>query len=172
MYKLSWHSCSRMGCCPSAPTERGCWSWGLSSPEATNSVLKQQKRLQCSLQSLVLSCPDHALSRTNKLSMIPSSTLTTQHCNKNPIFVFPEQELWGLSPNFHIHVSVSDLYIHRNGPHIFRLQNRQTDHGNSVYTSLKDTWMWKLGLSLRNSFSGEILFRIFGILFLAHHWSV
>jgi hypothetical protein len=25
--------------------------------------------------------------------------------------VFPEKELRGLSPNFHIHVSVSDLYI-------------------------------------------------------------
>jgi hypothetical protein len=24
---------------------------------------------------------------------------------------FPEKEYWGLSPNFHIHVSVSDLYI-------------------------------------------------------------
>jgi hypothetical protein len=25
--------------------------------------------------------------------------------------IFPEKELWGLSPNFHIHVSESDLYI-------------------------------------------------------------
>ena len=25
--------------------------------------------------------------------------------------VFPEKEYWGLSPNFHIHASVSDLYI-------------------------------------------------------------
>ncbi len=28
-------------------------------------------------------------------------------------------ELRGLSPNFHSHVYVSDLYIHRIGPHIF-----------------------------------------------------
>jgi hypothetical protein len=41
------------------------------------------------------------------------------HCNENPIYVFPEKELRGLSPNFHIHVSVSDLYIPRIGPHIF-----------------------------------------------------
>jgi hypothetical protein len=27
--------------------------------------------------------------------------------------IFPEKELCGLSPNFHIHVSVSDLYIPR-----------------------------------------------------------
>ncbi len=41
------------------------------------------------------------------------------HCNGNPIYVLPEKELCGLSPNFHIHVSVNDLYIPRIGPHIF-----------------------------------------------------
>ncbi len=41
-----------------------------------------------------------------------------------------------LVTNFHIHVSVSDLYIPTIGP-------RQTDRGN--YISLTDTWMWKLG---------------------------
>ncbi len=30
------------------------------------------------------------------------------HCNENPIYVFPEKEMRGLSPNFHIHVPVSD----------------------------------------------------------------
>ncbi len=34
----------------------------------------------------------------------------------------------GLSPNFHFHVSVSDLYIPSIGPHIFLQQNRQTEH--------------------------------------------
>jgi hypothetical protein len=42
----------------------------------------------------------------------------------------PEKELHGLCPNVHIHVSVSDLYIPRISPHIFLLQNRQTDSGN------------------------------------------
>ncbi len=41
------------------------------------------------------------------------------HCNENPIYVFFFWELHGLSPNFHIHVSVSDLCIPRIGPHIF-----------------------------------------------------
>ncbi len=36
----------------------------------------------------------------------------------------------GLSPNFHIPVSVSDLYIPRIDPHIFLQQNRQTNRGN------------------------------------------
>ncbi len=40
------------------------------------------------------------------------------HCNENPIYVFLFWELRGLSPNFHIHVSVSALYIPRIGPHI------------------------------------------------------
>jgi hypothetical protein len=62
------------------------------------------------------------------------------HCNENPIYVLPEKELRGLSTNFHIHVPVSDLYILRIGPHIFLLQDRQTDRGNTYnYKSLTVT---------------------------------
>jgi hypothetical protein len=35
------------------------------------------------------------------------------HCNENPIYVFLFWELRGLSPNFHIQVSESNLYISR-----------------------------------------------------------
>ncbi len=55
------------------------------------------------------------------------------HYNENPIYVFyvfPEKELCGLSPSFHIHVPVSDLYTPRIGPHIFLQQKRQTNPGN------------------------------------------
>ncbi len=52
------------------------------------------------------------------------------HCTENRIFVFPEKELRGLNPNSYIHVSVSDLYIPRIGPHIWLHQNRQNDPGN------------------------------------------
>jgi hypothetical protein len=53
------------------------------------------------------------------------------HCNENTIYVFPEKELLGLRPNFHIHVFVSDLYIPMIGPHIFLQQNsRPIEHGN------------------------------------------
>ncbi len=51
------------------------------------------------------------------------------HCKENPIYVFVFWELHSISPNFHIHVSVSDLYIPRIGPHISLQQNRQTDPG-------------------------------------------
>jgi hypothetical protein len=31
------------------------------------------------------------------------------YCNENPIYVYLFWELYGHNPNFHIHVSVSDL---------------------------------------------------------------
>ncbi len=77
------------------------------------------------------------------------------HCNENTIYVFLEMELRGLNPNFHIHVSVSDLYTFPGSVHIFpccRLGR------STVGISLTDTWMWKLGLRPHNSFSGNICF--------------
>jgi hypothetical protein len=64
-----------------------------------------------------------------------STTLT--HCKEDPISVFPEMKLRGLSPNFHRHVSLSDLYISTIGPPIYLQQNRQTDQG--IYKSLTET---------------------------------
>ncbi len=58
------------------------------------------------------------------------------HCNQYPIYVFPEKDQRGLSPSYHIHVSVSDLYIPRIGAHIFLQKNRQTDCGTILYKSL------------------------------------
>ncbi len=52
------------------------------------------------------------------------------HCKEISIYALPEKELRGLSPNLHIHVSVSDLYIPTIGPPIFLQQNRQADRGN------------------------------------------
>jgi hypothetical protein len=55
------------------------------------------------------------------------------HCSKNPIYVFPEKELRGLSPKFHIHVCERFIYSQDRSsycPHIFLQQNRQTDPGN------------------------------------------
>jgi hypothetical protein len=55
--------------------------------------------------------------------------LTVPHYNENTIYVFPEKELRGLSPDFHIPLFVS---IPRMGPHIFLQQSRHrhTDRGN------------------------------------------
>ncbi len=47
-----------------------------------------------------------------------SILLCTLHCKEDPIYVLPEMKLRGLVPIFHIHVSVSDLYIPTIGPPI------------------------------------------------------
>jgi hypothetical protein len=52
------------------------------------------------------------------------------HCTENPIYVFPDMKLRGLIPNSYIHVSVSDLYIHRIGLPILLQENMWTDPGN------------------------------------------
>ncbi len=72
------------------------------------------------------------------------------HCNKNPIYLFPEEELRGLSPNFHIHVSVIDLYIARIDPHIFLQQKRleyinrsQTRECAEIWTEAAQFLFWE-----------------------------
>jgi hypothetical protein len=59
-----------------------------------------------------------------------------EHCRENAMYVFPEKKLRGLSPNFHIHVSVSDLYIPRIGFSCMQ-QNRHTVV--RIYKSLTET---------------------------------
>ncbi len=54
----------------------------------------------------------------------------TVHCNEKIIYVFLFWELDGLSPNFHIRVSVSDLYIFQDRSPDFLQKNRQIDRGN------------------------------------------
>jgi hypothetical protein len=58
--------------------------------------------------------------------------------------IFPEKDYQGLSPNFHIHASVSDLYIPTIGLPILLEEICRTILG--LYKLLTDTRMWKLGL--------------------------
>jgi hypothetical protein len=51
--------------------------------------------------------------------------------------IFPEKEYWGLSPNFHIHVSVSELYIPTMGLPVLLKEICRLILG--IYKSLKDT---------------------------------
>ncbi len=57
--------------------------------------------------------------------------------NSNSVYIFLFWELRGLSPNFHIHVSVSVLYIPRIGPHIS--SSRKGRSIVEIYNSLTDT---------------------------------
>ncbi len=67
---------------------------------------------------------------------------------------------------FHTHLSVSDLYSSRIGLHISSSRIGRPIVG--IYKSLTDTWMWKLGLRPRYSFSGNICFEFSGFCL----WSV
>jgi hypothetical protein len=58
-------------------------------------------------------------------------------CNGNSVYIFLFWELRSLSPNFHIHVSVNDLYIHTIGPHISSSRKGRPFMG--IYNSLTDT---------------------------------
>ncbi len=61
--------------------------------------------------------------------------------------IFPEKEYRGPSPYFHIHASVSDLYIPTIGVPILLKEICRPILG--LYKSLTDTWMLKLGLKPR-----------------------
>jgi len=76
---------------------------------------------------------------------------------RNFDYVFPEKELCGLSPNFHIHVSVSDLCIPTIGPPIFLQQNRQTDRGN-IYIAHRNMNVVGIGTEAAQFLFWEYLF--------------
>ncbi len=90
------------------------------------------------------------------------------HCNGNSTYVFLFWELHGLSPNFHIHVSVSDLYIPKIDPHISSSRKDRPIVG--IYNSLTDTWMYKLGLRPQYSFSGNICFKFLAFCLCSVGW--
>ncbi len=64
-------------------------------------------------------------------------TICEGHCNGNSTYIFLFWELRGLSPNFHTHVSLGDLYIPRIGPHIS--SSRKVRPIVEIYNSLTDT---------------------------------
>jgi hypothetical protein len=83
------------------------------------------------------------------ISELVKTTLQRQN-TEILIQIFPEKEYRGLSPNFHIHASVSDLYIPCTiGLSILLEEICKPLLG--LYKSLTDTWMWKLGLRPRYS---------------------
>jgi hypothetical protein len=49
--------------------------------------------------------------KTTAKKSVPFSYIFPEHCKEDSKHIFPEIKLRGLVPNFHIHTSVSDLYI-------------------------------------------------------------
>ncbi len=81
-------------------------------------------------------CSDHyRLDEPQTNTTIKLIMFIALHCANNPIYLFPEKELHGLSPDSYIRVSESDLYIPRIGPHIWLHQIRQTDPGYILISS-------------------------------------
>jgi hypothetical protein len=80
-------------------------------------------------------------SYVKNIKSIPESCKTVQALLRNDAEnskqIFTEKELCGLSPDFHIHVSVSDLYIPTIGLPILLQEIMWTDPG--IYKSLTDT---------------------------------
>jgi hypothetical protein len=75
----------------------------------------------------------HSAGGGETLSEHPHPARPYTHCNENPIYEFLSWELRGLSPNFHIHVSVSysTVFIYSQDQSTYFLQkNRQIDCGN------------------------------------------
>jgi hypothetical protein len=62
---------------------------------------------------------EQILPKLSAISVFFAKPACLLHRKEISISVFPEKELRGLSPIFHIYVSVSDLYIPTIGPPIF-----------------------------------------------------
>ncbi len=81
---------------------------------------------------------------------------------KNSNQIFPEMKLRGIVPNFHIHVSLSDLHIPTIGP-----QTHYNKIGRpivGIYKSLTDTLMWKLRTRPSSFISGNICFECYSVI--------
>ncbi len=76
----------------------------------------------------------YCLSLQNEQDFVKNTPFFTptlqRHNTKNLKQIFPEKQLCGLSPNFHIHVSVSDFYIPTIGLPILLQEKMWTDPGN------------------------------------------
>jgi len=78
-----------------------------------------------------------------------------RHNTENPKQIFPEMKLRGLSPIFHIHVSVSDLNIPTKACIFSGSRIGRPTLG--IYKSLTDTRAWKCGLR-PYSYSSDLQF--------------
>ncbi len=84
----------------------------------------------------------HLLAHPWNISLQPETHLQSAKDERKSICVFPEKELRGLSPNFHIYVSESDFYIHRNGPFLQEKADQSWKYINRSQTHQCGNWDW------------------------------
>jgi hypothetical protein len=87
------------------------------------------------------------------------------HCNGNSIYVFLFWELRGLSPNFHIHVSVNDLYIPRIGPHISSSRKADPSWEYIIHSQTHEcgNWDWSPDISFLGIFFSNFRHFVFAV---------
>ncbi len=88
-----------------------------------------------------MSCMVHTVYTLQYTRSASTTVVLSTHCKENPIYIFLFWGLRGFSPNFHIHVYVSDLYIpcnrigrswkYINPSQIYECRNWEIEHYNS-----------------------------------------
>ncbi len=84
------------------------------------------------------------------------------HCKDDPIYVIPDMKLRGLVPNFHIHVTVSDLYSHNRSTY-FAAGRPTVGIFNRSHKHEFGNWEWGRAVSFLGIFVSNFRYSVFAV---------